>query len=69
MEEERVEAVDCTCTQPHLCFSFLFAHILTQINNGIAGRRVSHCLFDLLFPAGRIEQGGGTGGEKGCLDE
>ncbi len=51
-------------------FSLLVhSHPHAQINNGVAGRRVSHCPCDLLFPAKRIKKGGRKGGEKGSLDE
>lgn len=39
-------------------YFLIYSHPHTQINNGIAGRRVSHCPSDPSFPAKRIKQGG-----------
>lgn len=50
-------------------FLLIYSYPHRQINNGIAGRRVSHCPSDLWFPAKRITQGGRNGGETGSLDE
>lgn len=50
-------------------FLLIHSHPHTQINNGNAGRRVSQCPSDPLFPAKRIKQGGRKGGEKGSLNE